>query len=282
MLQNATHDLVMRHQPIALKLARTFSRDRHGMVIFPEDELLSAANVGLAKAATTFKPDRGVKFGAYAKAVARNEVIDFTRKSEGARAGQQKQRVQNFDEAAWERIGARQSVDREAWRNIGTHAGEFSIEEFTMLDQGMQVWLRRLAAALAALSPRQRAIYTARHLRETPEKLADLARRFDISIERVSKLDMRTAHKVRELITIPREERFKRASLSARLQQETEALRPAKDPADNVTRRVVTGRFSIGGSPDRATLEERLIRTARENLARVKQQKPTRLFRVAA
>lgn len=57
----------------------------------------------------------------------------------------------------------------------------------------------RFAQALRKLEPRERDILTSRHLRERPETLAQLGKRFGLSRERVRQLEARAKQRMREL-----------------------------------------------------------------------------------
>jgi RNA polymerase sigma-32 factor len=54
-----------------------------------------------------------------------------------------------------------------------------------------------LKAAIETLSPRERHIFTARHLAEAPPKLETLAVEYGISRERIRQIELRAFEKVR-------------------------------------------------------------------------------------
>ena len=138
----------------------------------------------------------------------------------------------------------------------------FSVEESAIEAQAVAVWTKRTRGALANLKPRNRYIFAARHLRETPETLASLAERFGVSIERIRQLDIEAAARVQQIIAQPFNEAASRfPSRAGRLQHEIAAMPPAKDPADNVTRTAIVGMFGISHSDESPAVERKIQRT---------------------
>jgi RNA polymerase sigma-32 factor len=78
---------------------------------------------------------------------------------------------------------------------------------------------RALQAALQTLSPRERHIFTARHLTETPPNLHTLAAEYGISGERIRQIEVRAFQKVRAAIlereSLPRTSGMKQPRQSA-------------------------------------------------------------------
>jgi RNA polymerase sigma factor (sigma-70 family) len=241
MSQNLSHDLIMKHQPLAKSLAWKTggSINRADM-----EDLTSAANVGLLKALEAYKPDIGVTFGAYAKRVVRNEIIDFLRARQAALPH------------------SLMDLDTANERRKKKAGGEISIEDSAIRDQALTVWIKRLNTALASLSEREREIYSARRLREKPATLGQLALDFGVSIERIRQIENKAAANVQQLIAQPWHGTVSRfLSKADRLKLQIEALEPAKDPADNVTRSAIVAVFGISRSPECVSMESRIRRT---------------------
>jgi RNA polymerase sigma factor (sigma-70 family) len=241
MPQHFSDDLIMRHQPLAKSLAWKAGgrKDRDHM-----EDLTSVANVGLLKALKAYKPDIGVTFGAYAKQVARNEIIDFLRAREAA--------LPYF------------LTDMDTENQVRTAEADdgISVEDSAIRDQAVTLWIKRLDAALASLSEREREIYSARRLRENPATLGKLAQDFGVSIERIRQIEIKAAANVQQLIAQPWKGSASRfLSKADRLKREIEALEPSKDPADNVTRSAVVAVFGISRSPACVSMESRIRRT---------------------
>ena len=142
--------------------------------------------------------------------------------------------------------------------------------ESTLIDlEEAQMNRKALARAIQSLSPRDRDIFIARRLVETPETLEAIGRRYGISLERVRQLENQAADRVVKFLIDPPKEKVTTPPLRVmRLIRETEALAPAKDPADNVTRTAIVAVFGVSRSPECAAMEGRIQRALRADARR--------------
>lgn len=260
---------VINHRPLAHKRAHAYAR-RYDLSF---EDLCDAAYCGLMRAATRFDPERGFTFGTYARYWVDHELREAARISRDAVKRPRQLTADEKDQdgpdsslntpigedgdaelgdligcdpfgTTLDASGARRVSDGAACQNV---AEDILIER---LDAGAEVSRRHklLRDAIAPLTDRERAIVEARHGDDEPLTLADLAKRFSVSVERIRQIETAALEKVRRCV---RNAATDRRPLS-RYERKIDGLTWARDPNDNAARGAVFGAFSLSPTTSEA------------------------------
>jgi len=168
--------LVRAFQPAIVGLARKYQA--RGLDL---DDLISLGNIGFLVALDKFNIKLRWKLWTYAKHWVRAEISAATEKSRSIVArprqrGEAKKHLPDF------------SLNIPVPGGDGAEYVDFLLDDY--LDhEPYHFNNEELTAALELLTPRQRAIFTARRLSDEPEKRSTLAIQFQISSERVRQIE---------------------------------------------------------------------------------------------
>lgn len=214
--------IVLAHMRLAMRTARgTWQND--GVEL---DDKISAGALGLLAALDTFDPDRNVPFGHHAKWHIKNAIRDHAlSEASPVREPRPKDKRLRFGrvsfdapvrdglggdkvvgtvlttlgapargaEAGWEGYHA---LDSRAWNAFEPEAAVLdAIERQTATERRAL-----LGRAMQALTPREQEIFAARVLADEPVKLAELAGRFGVSVERIRQIDEKARKKIERFI----------------------------------------------------------------------------------
>jgi RNA polymerase sigma-32 factor len=201
------------------------------MKLRAEDDLVSVGYIGLCIAAIKFEPDRGIKFASYAAWWIRAVVLQYeTRGRSVVSVATSEPRRKVFFNLS----KAQKALNTEDPRKIARYlnvevddvkavsalmSGDASIDytferdgrsPFEPVDSAprpeeqvaevneQQRAREHFERAMVRLNPRERAVMRARYLRDDPTMLADLAREFGLSRERVRQIEIGALKKLRE------------------------------------------------------------------------------------
>ncbi|MCS6914438.1 MAG: sigma-70 family RNA polymerase sigma factor [Myxococcales bacterium] len=234
----AIEALVHAHLGLVVRIASEF---RHAGPSL--EDLVQEGNVGLTIAARRFDPNRSTRLATYASYWIRACMMEHVVRSHGpvrigtTRAqrkiffglGRARRKLEaggrpaNMAELAAElgvdvaeveamtpRLSqrdvhldaARSDEDQRPLSDQLAHDHPSPEDQCTAREEALQR-RTRFAQALRKLEPRERDILTSRHLRERPETLAQLGKRFGLSRERVRQLEARAKQRLRELCGAP-------------------------------------------------------------------------------
>jgi RNA polymerase primary sigma factor len=157
--------LVAAHRPLVISMAK-----RHGGRGAWLDDLIQEGSVGLIKAAQHFDPQKGTRFGTYAKWWIRAYINRCPPDGTG-------RTVREGGDVSWLERLADESVDLER---------EYEGRE---RDRDVHAVLQRLRKRLGGLGWD---IVHARLCKDPPETLDEIARRWSLSRERVRQIEFRT------------------------------------------------------------------------------------------
>jgi len=226
--------LVAAHRPLVLKIAAAFRRYGH-----PLADLIQEGHIGLLEAAHRFDPGRDVRFATYARWWIKSAIQEFVLRNTGAVraisssrqkslmftmarmiahgdaiAGAERERLakhHGVSPAAVDRMMLRMgvrdvSLDAERGEDGGGSLADIIADDrpdpeaLVLSADEARDRSRRLAAAIAALPPRERRIVEARHLREDAPLLREIGRDIGVSKERVRQLEHRALARLKELL----------------------------------------------------------------------------------
>jgi RNA polymerase sigma factor for flagellar operon FliA len=177
--------LIERYMPLARGLAR-----RRRLVDTPladEDDLASAAFLGLIDAVDRFEPGRGVPFEAYASLRIRGAIIDELRRID--------ERGRSVSAETQPRAVSLDGLVEEEWRHFLSTADDTVDEKFEHED------LRgRVQAALGGLPPRQREVL-ARYYSDALT-LREAGQRMGVSEARACQLHGRAITNLRRALSV--------------------------------------------------------------------------------
>lgn len=232
--QSALDRIVTAHRPLVLKIAARYRRYGH-----PMGDLVQEGHIGLLEAAHRFDPGRDVRFATYAQWWIKSAMQEFVLRNSGAvrtiTSSRQKSLLFTMARMAADgapieceeraRLASRFGVSlaavdrlslRMGVRDLSLDAGRAADgaqsladvlacdrpgpEEAVLAEDETRHRAQRLAAALAALPPRERRIVEARHLRERPPLLREIGRDFGVSKERVRQLERRALARLKDLL----------------------------------------------------------------------------------
>jgi RNA polymerase sigma-32 factor len=216
----AAHRLVTSHLRLVVKMAWKYRG--YGL---PLPDLIAEGNIGLMHAVKRFDPERGVRLSTYAMWWIKASIQEFVLSSWsmvtiGTAVARKKLlfRLSQADIAKIAKatsLGEHDVVEIEVAARgavvpldapVQTAKGDMLPSEIAdpnvnveaeMLASDEKRWQRSLVdQALETLDTREREIVRARNLREEPETLEDLSKRFGVSRERVRQLEERAIAKL--------------------------------------------------------------------------------------
>lgn len=218
--RTAAEALARGHVAQVMAQARRYRS--HGI---PLCDLVGEGNLGLMVALSKFEPERGVPFGAYASYWIKACITSRVSSDRGLSSGQffrlrrERARVAcelGAGEAAERTLAERLSLSLERTREqlarldarsvppqeADQAADPWEEEQLLVRFQDQRRLSQRVSRALASLDPRERYIAEQRLMVDDQDKptLAELARHFKVSRERVGRLEARTKRKLRERI----------------------------------------------------------------------------------
>jgi RNA polymerase sigma factor (sigma-70 family) len=190
--------LIVDTMSLVEPIASTY-RGRKGI---PFDDLVAAGREGLVKAARTFDPAR--QFTTWAYRHIEQEILNFIRDWEafetvGLANAEGDERYYEWSiyrtpYEGWDQLSSSPEEIRLAWEELAEKSKELAHTRNALL-----------GAITRCLSKRDRAIVTARFLRNPPQKLESIAREHKISYERVVLISHRILKKLRkELVKTPK------------------------------------------------------------------------------
>src|SRR5262245_11677037 len=179
----ALHALVLAYEPLVASMANDLRRS--GLSV---EDARQEARCGLLEAARRFDPDKGFRFGTYARwwmlsAVSTYMVANKDILSSRRMKGKPKLFPSNFVS-----LDAPITPDGESAAEIipSDQEGPDVIAEHAI---DSERWQDRLANALNSLGPRERLVVQRRHLDDEAETLQTVAAAMDISPERVRQIE---------------------------------------------------------------------------------------------
>jgi RNA polymerase sigma-32 factor len=189
--------LVLAHLPLGRLLARRCKA--HGVAT---DDLEQQAVLGLIRSADGFDPERGLRFGTFARWWVRTFLDDYVvRNARVVRPPLGKGRGKRLNEIRMV------SFDQPAGGEEQSPLADMIPDEAPLPDEGATIAIdgettsERLAAALAALDRRSRAVVEGRFLEGA--LLRVVGERLGISKERVRQIESAALKRLRQLMTAP-------------------------------------------------------------------------------
>lgn len=251
-----SRDFVRSHEPLAKKLAKPYAK--HFASLLPDIENIALHSVLEARKThdASLAP-----FDYYARRQARWRIGEFLRRQ---RSIVYDPRRDVFPRADVELNAPLANADgaSEDQRQDFLVCPLPSIESIMVERQETRMRRMALARAIETLHPRDRDIFISRRLAETPETLESIGKRYGISLERVRQLENRAANRVTQYFIDPPGEKSKGAtSRAGRERSNIDALPPARDPSDNITRHAIVCIFGMSHTSKNASILTRLAST---------------------
>lgn len=229
----AIETLVRAHLGLVVKIAHEFRSS-----LLPFDDLVQEGNVGLTIAARRFDPTRATRLSTYASYWIRACIMEHVVCSHGPvrigttraqrriyfNVGRARQRIESRgDEVTADLLASELGVEV---NDLEAMAPRIQLSDISLDEERHMISLSRsislkheahtpeeqctrreeevlrythIARALRKLEPREREIITSRHLRERPETLAEIGRRFGLSRERIRQIESRAKQRIRQL-----------------------------------------------------------------------------------
>lgn len=265
MNHDSSRDFVRSHEPLAKKLAKPYAK--HFPSLLPDIENIALHSILEARKThdASLAP-----FDYYARRQARWRIGEFLRHQRSIVYDPRRGILHRSD------VGLNSPVEH-AGSEYGGQLQDLleydvpSIESILVERQEAGIRRMALARAIQALQPRDRDIFIARRLAEKPETLESIGRRFGISLERVRQLENRATSRVMQYFIDPPKEGVKGTpSRAGRMRRDIDALPPARDPADNVTRHAIVCVFGMCHSGEATITLAKIGRTLEAEARRLK------------
>jgi RNA polymerase sigma-32 factor len=191
---SALHALVLAHEPLIASIVG--GRRGSGNML---QDVKQEARCGLLEAARHFDPDKGFRFGTYARWWVLSAVSTYMVANRDVLSSERMKRKPKASPSYVVSIDAPITPEGDSLAELipSEAAGPDLIVEQSIDGERMN---HRLAMAIHALDPREREILQRRHLSEEPDTLQMLAQDMRISAERVRQIEKTALARLRELL----------------------------------------------------------------------------------
>jgi len=179
----ALHALVLAYEPLVTSMANDLRRS--GLSV---EDAKQEARCGLLEAARRFDPDKGFRFGTYARWWMLSAVSTYMVANKDILSSRRMKRKPRLFPSNFVSLDAPITPDGESAAEIipSDQEGPDAIAEQAI---DSERWQDRLANALNSLGPRERLVVQRRHLDDEAETLQTVAAAMDISPERVRQIE---------------------------------------------------------------------------------------------
>ena len=192
----ALHTLVLSYEPLVAKIVR-YPR-RSGVSV---EDAKQEARCGLLEAAGRFDPNRGFRFGTYARWWILSAVTTYLIANKDILSSRRMKRKPKLIRSNFVSLDAPITPDGESTAELiaSDEEGPDLVAEHAIDGKRLQ---DRLADALNALEPRERLVVQRRHLDEEAETLQTVASDMHISAERVRQIEKAALAQLRKKLEI--------------------------------------------------------------------------------
>lgn len=208
----AAQRLVLSHLRLVVKVAQGFRSYN-----LPMQDMISEGNIGLMKAVQKFTPNLGTRLSTYAIWWIRAAIQEYILNSWSmvkvstkamkeklfynlSRAKKAISQVNNFNLHNLQTVSLNDYEDDKAPLLEQISSNEICHSEAIIARQEKSVQSKLLHEAMKTLSEREKDILVRRRLKNTPEKLSDIAKEYGISQERVRQIEEKIMIKLKRLV----------------------------------------------------------------------------------
>jgi len=179
----ALHTLVLAYEPLVTRIVG--DQRRNGISV---EDAKQEARCGLLEAARRFDPNKGFRFGTYARWWMLSEVSTYLVANKNMLSSRRMKRKPKLLPSNFVSLDAPITPDGESAAELiaSDEEGPDLIAENAIDGQRMQ---HRLANALDSLEPRERLVLQRRHLKDEAETLQTVANDLHITAERVRQIE---------------------------------------------------------------------------------------------
>jgi RNA polymerase sigma-32 factor len=188
----ALHTLVLAYEPLVTKIVQDLRRN--GVSV---EDAKQEARCGLLEAARRFDPNKGFRFGTYARWWMLSAVTIYLVANKNILSSRRMKRTRKLLPSTFVSLDAPMTSDGESAAELiaSDEEGPDLTAEHAIDGERLQ---RRLANALNSLEPRERLVIQRRHLNDEAETLQTVADDLHITAERVRQIEKAALERLRK------------------------------------------------------------------------------------